>query len=133
MATNNIDTKAALTMYVGESKNFTITVLDENCDPIDLSSHVLYFSVKDDICKIEPGDVLVYKDSTVSSQIEILSPESNGKATIKIGAADIAGLDIQSYFYDVWLELPSGVRRLISGPAAFSIQQPVTVQFTAPP
>lgn len=124
----SVNTKVSLAMYVGESKTFALTVLDENCDPIDLSGHSLYFTVKASECD---EAALIFKSSADPLEIEIDPDQVNnaGKASIKVSAADIAGLESQSYVYDVWLELPSGARRLIAGIATFFIRQPVTLEF----
>lgn len=131
---DDVNTQLPLSIYIGESKDYPITVLDEDCDPIDITSHVLYFTVKLDECDVLDEEILIYKDSTDTDQIEINADQMTnpGKAIIKIVPADTATMEPRSYFYDVWLENPAGGRSLIAGIASFFVKQPITIKFTAP-
>jgi hypothetical protein len=124
-------TDPALSMYVGENKIHSLSVLDGDGNPQDLTGCKLYFTVREKECETEP-EVLIYKDSTDPADIEILIPATDGLADIKIDPLDTTGMVPGNYRYDVWLELATGAKHLISGPGTFTLKQPVTLDFVPP-
>ena len=106
--------------FQGEDAAYLIEVLDENRDAANLSGTILALSV----VRTLGGTPVITKSSAVSGEIDILFPESEGRAKAYFVPADTLGLSPGDYFYDVWATLMSGKVITVVRPSRFTILQP---------
>lgn len=119
----------ALQMVRGTSKTIELTVSDENGDAFDLTSAVVWFTVKK---RITDETVLIQKRSTIVSEVAITDARA-GQAEIYLVPGDTFKLDTREYVFDIWVIIPGDedlglleARYLVVGPSAFELQASVT-------
>lgn len=124
LVSSNITPSAnTVQIYRGQSKTLEVVVKDDSCNPVDLTGATVFFSVK--MNSTDPT-ALITKSSTDSTQILILTPTINGIAQIFIKPLDTQYLEIDTYIFDVWVQLPSGNRYPVIPISEFIIQAGVT-------
>jgi hypothetical protein len=90
-----------ITLAQGESKNIELTVLDTDGGPLNITSHGITFTVKDDL------DESAFRiQKSVGSGITIVDAP-NGRADITLIPGDTAPMQPDNYVYDVWVEPPT--------------------------
>jgi len=123
----------AIDLYQGESKDLDLTVTQladeaesnecvEVLVPVDLTGATLFFTVRK--TAVSPT-ILIEKDSTNIIEIEIVSPETEGRAIIHLTSGDTVNLDAGSYVFDVWVELSSGKRSPVIEVSEFIVREAV--------
>jgi hypothetical protein len=106
----------------GETLVRTVTVTDEDGEPIDITGAAVEFQVK-----AEPGDAfptLIAKAVGSGIVISAQAGASLGQAVVTIPATETAALARGIYYYDVVAEL-GGVRRFVVDPERLIVQDPV--------
>lgn len=113
-----------LTLTIGSSKTYRLTVYDEDGALLDLTGSTLYFTAK-----TTAGATIFAKVSTDTNQIEILtqSGDTLGQADVKIVPSDTSAATAGNHRYDAWIELASGKRYQIVPVSTFTLTAPVTV------
>ena len=114
-----------LELSAGESRSITITITDDDGARVDLTGARLTFTVRK---KINTAVVLT-KSSTVSGEIDILTPQTDadktGKAALTLEAADTSGLR-GTFVYDIWLVTIGGSAFPVVAPSPFVVRETVT-------
>jgi len=120
-------------LYKGQSKDLEVTIVQVGVDPdtgnegdvaVDLTGATIYFTVK--WAAGDPG-CLISKKSTVSTEISINTPETDGIATIHLLTQDTYKLEAATYVFDVWVVLSSGKAYPVIEVSEFIVKEPVTV------
>ena len=109
----------------GAAFDVALLVRDADGEPLDLTGHKLYFTVRHS--EVEP--VVVSKTTDDPLQVETADQETNpGEATIHVVSSDTSGLTPGSYLYDVWLELdaPGDDRRRVVATTVLVVESTVT-------
>jgi hypothetical protein len=92
--------------------------------PFDLTGCSLYLTVRTN------GDsprIILSKSTAVSQQISILTPATNGQATVTFVPSDTKYLEICKYQYDVWVVTPSSQQFPVIEVSDFIVEQPITL------
>lgn len=112
-------------LFKGQSKTFLLSVKEEPANtPADLTGATVYFTVKR---RVGDATAIIAKTSATVTEIEILVPETDGKAKIFLSPSDTNAMSPGNYVYDVWVELVSGKRYPVIEPSAFVLKDSVTV------
>ena len=120
----------AVEVWKGQTKDLELTItheVEENGEkverPFPLATVIVYCQVKS-----KAGDdiALISKSSEDSDQIEILTPDTDGKAMIHIVPDDTRLLQTDTYVFDVWVQLLSGKQYPVVEVSEFRIKDPVT-------
>lgn len=84
----------------GDTRTRTVTITDANDDPIDISGHVLWMTLKKNLTDADPGalQVSAVQPSNASTQA--------GIGTITLPSTQTALLTPGVYWYDVQWEQP---------------------------
>jgi len=115
-------TPNALVLVRGTSKTIELTVLNDAGEAFDLTSAVLWFTVKK---FISDETFVVQKRSTDVTEIAITSARE-GKASIYMLPADTFNLAVREYTFDIWVVTTLGARYLVVGPSTLDLQDSVT-------
>lgn len=111
-----------LSIYEGEDKIWTVTIVDSSGDPIDITGYTFLFVVKN---KISDSD----SDAIISKEITSHTDPTGGVTQIAIDSADTAGQN-GKFIYDYqWLDATSK-RRVILKKATFTVLQRVGDTFS---
>lgn len=92
--------------FKGNDEPFNLTFVDEDGAIIDITNYTIKFSLK----KPFDDEVLIYKDSTDSDEIEKTDAEE-GEATLYINSTDTDNLDPGMHDYDIKIVDGSGNER----------------------
>ena len=117
-------------MFKGEDRTYTLTVVDVNGDRVDITGFVIEFEVKP--AAGDPDAPTIAK--SIGSGITIAPnqdlPEdggNRGEATIEIDPSDTNGLTAQIYKYDVIVEDGSSERFVVIPPSDFDLREVVNI------
>jgi hypothetical protein len=114
-----------LAVYKGEDKNYTLTIVDENGDRVDITGFAIEFEVKPKAGDPDPASIA----KSVGSGI-VLKPQTGdtlGQATISLDPADTSGLAALVYKYDVVAVDGGGERHVVIPPSTFDLREVVNV------
>jgi len=111
-----------LSIYEGEDKTWTVTIVDSAGDAIDITGYTFLFVVK---TKIDDSD----SDAVISKEITSHSDPTNGVTQIAIDSSDTANIS-GKYVYDYqWIDSTTK-RRVVLKKAEFNIEQRVGDSFS---
>jgi len=111
----------ALQMVRGTSKTIELEVSDENGDAFDLTTAVVWFTVKK---RISDEIAIIQKRSSNATEVVITDARA-GQAEIYLVPGDTFALDVREYVFDIWV-VKGSKRYLVTGPATFELQNSVT-------
>lgn len=122
----------ALEVYRGQSLDVELIASQPTVDvdnnpttkPFDLTGCTIYFTVKLNGSNVR---ALITKTSADSTQIQIETPPTLGKAIIFLAPADTKNLEPDTYQFDVWVRIPNGEVFPIVEVSEFVVLQPITV------
>lgn len=131
LSSNITASSNSIDLYQTESRDIDLLVVEDVPDvngvlvqqPMDLTGATVTFSVRDDVSS---PTLLIGKDSTDSSKIEITLPMTSGEVVIHIVPGDTQHMEPGEYVFDIWVELSSGKRIPIVPPSEFLIKEAVT-------
>ncbi len=89
----------------------------------DLTGHTVHWTLRR---REKDNKALVSKSSTVTAQIEIIAPATNGIADLKIVPADTKDLEPSKMVHDVWIEKSSGEKIPVVKTSLFNLIWEVT-------
>lgn len=120
----------AIDIYRGQNSDIQLNLktpsTDVDCNPkfipFDLTGCTLYFTVK----LRGNSRPLISKDSTDSSEISIISPSTCGQAIIYLLPTDTSMLDIEKYYYDVWVVTGTAATYPVIKVSEFNVLLPIT-------
>jgi len=111
-----------LSIYEGEDKTWSVTILDSAGAPVDITGYTFLFVVKENITDTDAN-------AKIKKEITSHSDPTNGVTQIAIDAADTADIN-GKYLYDYqWVDT-STKRRVILKKATFEIEKRVGDTFT---
>lgn len=130
-SSNISKSSSSIEVYQGESKDMELEIVQEVDDvdgnpeevPVDLTGAKVCFTVRK---SVGDSEVKIFKDSTNVLDIEILTPATEGFATIYLTSDDTLLLDPGKYVFDVWVTLSSGKRLPVIEVSDFIVKEPVT-------
>ena len=91
-----------LILYRGDTKTITVTLKDNEGDPVDITGDTIYFTIKtsiDDV--VDDSTALVKKDITTHSD------PTNGVSVIQLSPTD-TNIKPGNYFFDIQIKRVSG-------------------------
>jgi hypothetical protein len=92
----------------GDSKTFTLTFTDGNSAPINISTWVVYYTVKEDL---EIPDA----DAAIRKIIAVHTDPTHGITDIVLSNTDTQGLKIQNYWHDVQVDISGKINTIYFG------------------
>ena len=114
-----------LLVFKGEDKNYTITVVDENGDRVDLTGWTLEFEVKPKAGDADPASIA--KSTGIGITHLTQSGATLGQATLDFDPADTSGLTAGLYKYDLLAIDGSGNRLVVIPPSTFELRDAVNL------
>jgi hypothetical protein len=130
ISSNITKSSNSIEVFQGESLDLELEVTTivtaadqtESEEPVDLTSSTVYFCVR-----TRPGDpeLLIHKDSGSALEIEILTPETDGLASIHLVPDDTRNLPAGEYVFDIWVVLSSGKQVPVVEVSEFKVKEPV--------
>ena len=130
-SSNITKSSSSIEVYQGESKDLELEIVQDEEQPsgstievpVDLTGAKVCMTVKKNIGDPTPR---FFKSSDNILEVEILTPATDGKATIYIVPEDTLNLDPGKYFFDVWVVLSSGKKVPVIEVSEFNVKEPVT-------
>ena len=111
-----------LSIYEGEDKTWTVTILDSAGSPVDITGYTFLFTVKETITDTD-ANAIIQKEITTHSD------PTNGVTQIALDSADTVDKE-GKYLYDYqWVDTATK-RKVVLKNATFEIEQRVGDTFT---
>lgn len=114
-----------ITIFKGEDKTYTIRVVDDAGDPVDISGFTVEFEVKTAVGLADPASIA----KAVGSGI-VIAPDqvaNKGEATLTIDPADTNTLTALIYKYDLIVIDGGGERQVVIAPSNFDLREVVNI------
>ena len=111
-----------LSIYEGEDKTWTVTILDSDSVAVDITGYTFLFTVKE---KISDTDA----NAIIQKEITSHSDPTNGITQIALDSADTKDLS-GKYLYDYQWKDDATKRKVVLKNATFEIEQRVGDEFT---
>ncbi len=113
-------------VYKGASKDVDLKIVKDIKDPngnpfevpFDLTGCSLFFTVRK---TLQDPKYIIYKTTNDSSQIAVSNDPTTGDAIVFIGFIDTELLEPGLYYFDVWVQEPSGKRYPVVEPSEFMV------------
>jgi hypothetical protein len=114
-----------MTQFKGEDKTYTILVVDEDGERVDITGFSIEFEVKVTAGAADPADIA----KSVGSGIVIDPDQVNnkGEATLSIDPSDTNTLAARVYKYDIVVIDLAGERHLVTPPSDFDLREVVNI------
>jgi len=130
-SSNITSSSSSIELYQGESKDLELEIVEEVKqtdgtlaeEPVNLTGAKVCFTVRK---AVGDPEVKIAKDSLSALEIEILTPATDGLATIHILTDDTSLLSPGKYVFDVWVVLSSGKKVPVIEVSEFIVKEPVT-------
>ena len=130
-SSNITSSSSSIELYQGESKDLELEIVREvdqidgtvKEEPVNLTGGKVCFTVRK---AIGDPEIKISKDSLSALEIEILTPATDGLATIHIVSEDTLFLEAGKYVFDVWVVLSSGKKVPVIEVSEFIVKEPVT-------
>jgi hypothetical protein len=130
-SSNITSSSSSIEIYQGESKDLELEIVQEvdqtdgtvDEEPVDLTSAKVCLTVRK---AVGDPEVKIAKDSLSALEIEILTPATDGLATIHLLSEDTLHLEAGKYVFDVWVVLSSGKKLPVIEVSEFIVKEPVT-------
>lgn len=131
LSSNITKSSSAIEVYQGESRDVELEVVQdvEQIDgtfleePVDLTGAKVCFTVRKEVGNPE---VKISKDTDNVLEAEILTPATDGLATIYLVPVDTLYLERGDYVFDIWVVLSNGKKLPVIEVSEFIVKEPVT-------
>lgn len=128
-----LNSSNAIELLQGESRgvSFLIVTSVASCgvlveEPVDLTGSTAYFSVR---LKKDSPDLLLSKTSASLTEIEILSPATNGSLVVYFSSGDTISMAPRQYVFDMWIKSATGAPRPVIRSGEFIVDYAITRSF----